>query len=206
MKKETLNTNETILSAPKKVLKGNDVTFTIYVYQDGEVITQNKDGKITTNVFKREYNELTFEFTFISGLTLSQQIGRFIDTLLASQKLKFNLSKKIYSRKLNLIFEINFEGVNFSGKDIININPYFQSSKTQIRNFYFGLCEFIGTISGLYKQFEFAQLDTFAVLNGKLKDIETPNEYKKKQLLAIAKNPVSHNKITENLNKIETLN
>jgi hypothetical protein len=186
MKKSTINTNQ------------KNVTFQINVFQDGEVI-KTKDNKVLTEVYKREYNELSFEFTFLSESTLAQQIGKFIDTLLSSQRLKFNLSKKVYSNQLPLIFEINFQGATFSGKDLINIKPNFVNSKAQIKNLYIGLTKFIGTISGLYKEFSFQSLDTFKVLNGKTKDIETPKEFELKQVNLIARDTVSFNKITTNL-------
>jgi hypothetical protein len=185
MKKSTNNTTR-------------NVTFQINVFQDGEVI-KTKDNKVLTEVYKREYNQLSFEFTFLSENTLAQQIGKFIDTLLSSQRLKFNLSKKVYTNQLPLIFEINFEGATFNGKDLINIKPNFANNKAQIKNLYIGLTKFIGTISGLYKEFSFQSLDTFKVLNGKTKDIETPKEFELKQVNLIARDTVSFNKITTNL-------
>jgi hypothetical protein len=166
--------------------QNNNLSIEIVTYQEGEVIRTYK-GQTYTETISREFNELRFSFEIERGTQWSKQIGNFIDVLLASNKLKI-ATNKIYTNKLNLNFEINFNGKTFDGKQFLNVKPNFFNSKPNLHKFYIGLTLFFGSLSGEIKAFSYTMLNFTDVINGK--NEVTEKSYNKSECHKIGHKPL----------------
>jgi len=160
----------------------------IVTYQQGEIIRTLK-GTPYIQTISRENNELRFaiEIETVKGLQWSKQIGKIIDLLLASEKLKI-ATKKIYSNKLNLNFEIHFNNKGFEGKQFLQVRPNFFTSPTNLNKFFMGLTLFFGSLTGEFKQFSYELIDFKDAINGKNK--LTEKTYEKAQAHKIGHKPL----------------
>jgi hypothetical protein len=173
MKKETLNTNE-------------NLSIEIVTYQSGEIIKTSK-GIAYTETICREFNELRFSFEFQKGIQLSKQIGKFIDILLTSNKLKI-ATNKIYTNKLDLNFEIHFNGKTFEGSNFLQIKPNFFNSASNLNKFYVGLTLFLGSLSGEFETFSYSKINFTDAINGTNK--VTEKTYNKSEAHKIGHKPL----------------
>jgi hypothetical protein len=163
-----------------------NVSIEIVTYQNGEVIRTLK-GQTYTEKICREFNELRFSFEIERGLQVSKQIGKFIDVLLASNKLKI-ATNKIYTNKLDLNFEIHFNGKTFEGSNFLQIKPNFFNSATNLNKFYVGLTLFLGSLSGEFETFTYSKINFTDAINGTNK--VTEKSYNKSEAHKIGHKPL----------------
>lgn len=141
-----------------------NLSIEIVTYQQGEIIRTIK-GVSYTEKIEREYNELRFSFEIDSTIQWSKQIGKFIDVLLASNKLKI-ATNKIYTNKLDLNFEIHFNGKTFEGSQFLQVKPNFFNSATNLNKFYVGLTLFFGSLTGEFETFSYSKVSFTDAVNG----------------------------------------
>lgn len=162
-----------------KNIKGNAVNdvnasaekntkFSIEIYQHGEYLKKEKDGKFNTIKVERKQTSLILDFEISNDLpTLGKFVGRVIDLLISNNKFDFFVKNKVFTSKLDLNFAIHFNNAEFSGTKFFQVKPNFFKSKNNIVNFYRGFTLFVASINGLYKPFTFENnLDAKQVING----------------------------------------
>ena len=164
----------------------NNLSIEIVTYQNGEIIRTLK-GQTYTDKIERQYNELRFSFEIDSTIQWSKQIGRFIDVLLASNKLKI-ATNKIYTNKLDLNFEIHFNGKTFEGSQFLQVKPNFFNSSTNLNKFYIGLTLFFGSLTGEFETFSYTKVSFKDAVNGTNK--VTEKTYNKSEAHKIGHKPL----------------
>ena len=169
------------LSTPQK-----NLSIEIVTYQEGEFLRKVKNVTFTEKV-ERQNNELTFSFDIDSTIQWSKQIGKFIDVLLASNKLKI-ATNKIYTNKLDLNFEIHFNGKTFEGSQFLQVKPNFFNSATNLNKFYVGLTLFFGSLTGEFETFSYSKINFTDAVNGKNK--VTEKTYNKAEAHKIGHKPL----------------
>lgn len=163
-----------------------NVSIEIITYQHGEII-KTKKGIAYTEKIEREYNELRFTFEIDRTIQWSKQIGKFIDVLLTSNKLKFAINK-IYSNKLDLNFEIYFNGKTFEGSQFLQVKPNFFNSANNLNKFYLGLTLFFGSLTNEFETFSYSKVNFTDAINGKNK--VTEKTYNKSEAHKIGHKPL----------------
>jgi hypothetical protein len=163
-----------------------NLSIEIVTYQNGEIIRTSK-GVSYTEKIERQFNELRFNFEIDSTIQWSKQIGKFIDVLLASNKLKI-ATNKIYTNKLDLNFEIHFNGKTFNGSQFLQVKPNFFNSATNLNKFYIGLTLFFGSLTGEFEAFSYSKVSFTDAVNGTNK--VTEKTYNKSEAHKIGHKPL----------------
>jgi hypothetical protein len=163
-----------------------NLSIEIVTYQNGEIIRTLK-GQTYTEKIEREFNELRFNFEIDNTIQWSKQIGKFIDVLLASNKLKI-ATNKIYTNKLDLNFEIHFNGKTFNGAQFLQVKPNFFNSSTNLNKFYIGLTLFFGSLTGEFETFSYSKVSFTDAVNGTNK--VTEKTYNKAEAHKIGHKPL----------------
>lgn len=163
-----------------------NLSIEIVTYQQGEIIRTLK-GQTYTDKIERQFNELRFSFEIDNTIQWSKQIGKFIDVLLASNKLKI-ATNKIYTNKLNLNFEIHFNGKTFEGSQFLQVKPNFFNSASNLNKFYVGLTLFFGSLTGEFETFSYTKVSFKDAINGTNK--VTEKSYNKAEAHKIGHKPL----------------
>ena len=97
-------------------------------------------------------------------------------------------TNKIYTNKLDLNFEIHFNGKTFEGSNFLQVKPNFFNSATNLNKFYVGLTLFLGSLSGEFEVFTYSKINFTDAINGTNK--VTEKTYNKSEAHKIGHKPL----------------